>query len=159
MAAADGDGGGDVLHQRVFPAAHVAPIGLQQEGLGVAPGGQTDAIVEDAAIAAVGGVPHRVTALRLAELELQVPRIPVVNNVDVAVESDPARIRDALVRQAYNPVRWVETIQKMAAMGVTVVAECGPGKVLAGLTKRCADGVNGVALADLAAIEANINLE
>ena len=55
-------------------------------------------------------------AARLAELPIQAPRIPVVNNVDVAVESDPARIKDALVRQAYNPVRWVETIQKMAAM-------------------------------------------
>lgn len=98
-------------------------------------------------------------AVRLAELDLQAPQIPVVNNVDVAVENDPARIRDALVRQAYNPVRWVETIQKMAAMGITQVAECGPGKVLAGLTKRCAEGVNGVALADLAAIEANLNLE
>lgn len=98
-------------------------------------------------------------AARLAELSFNAPLIPVVNNVDVAVEADPARIKDALVRQAYNPVRWVETIQKMAGMGVTMVAECGPGKVLAGLTKRCADGVNGVALADLAAIEANLNLE
>ena len=98
-------------------------------------------------------------AARLAELDLLPPRIPVVNNVDVAVESDVVRIKDALVRQAYSPVRWVETIQKMAAMGVSTVAECGPGKVLAGLTKRCADGVNGIALADAAAIEANLGLE
>lgn len=98
-------------------------------------------------------------AVRLAELHLLAPQIPVINNVDVAIESDAAKIRDALVRQAYNPVRWVETVQKMAAMGVTLVAECGPGKVLAGLTKRCADGVNGVALADAAAIDANLNLE
>lgn len=98
-------------------------------------------------------------AVRLGELSFNVPRIPVVNNVDVVVENDPVRIKDALVRQAYNPVRWVETIQKMAAMGVIMVAECGPGKVLAGLTKRCAEGVNGVALADAAAIEANLNLE
>ncbi|MBS1188955.1 MAG: malonyl CoA-acyl carrier protein transacylase [Rhodocyclaceae bacterium] len=98
-------------------------------------------------------------AARLAELKFNVPQIPVVNNVDVAIENDPARIKDALVRQAYNPVRWVETIQKMAGMGVATVAECGPGKVLAGLTKRCAEGVSGVALADLGAIEANINLE
>jgi [acyl-carrier-protein] S-malonyltransferase len=98
-------------------------------------------------------------AARLAELNFLVPQIPVINNVDVAIESDTARIKDALVRQAYNPVRWVETVQKMAAMGVTLVAECGPGKVLAGLTKRCVDGVNGVALADAAAIEANLNLE
>ena len=98
-------------------------------------------------------------AARLAELTLNAPRIPVINNVDVAIESDPARIKDALIRQAYNPVRWVETIQKMAATGVTTVAECGPGKVLAGLAKRCADGVAGVALADVAAIEANLDLE
>jgi [acyl-carrier-protein] S-malonyltransferase len=56
-------------------------------------------------------------------------------------------------------VRWVETIQKIASSGATTIAECGPGKVLAGLSKRCADGVNGIALADLAALEANLNLE
>lgn len=98
-------------------------------------------------------------AARLNELTLLAPKIPVINNVDVAIENDPVRIKDALVRQAYNPVRWVETVQKMAAMGVSTVAECGPGKVLAGLTKRCADGVNGVALADLASLEANLGLE
>jgi [acyl-carrier-protein] S-malonyltransferase len=98
-------------------------------------------------------------AARLDELTLNVPRIQVINNVDVAIESDPSRIKDALIRQAYNPVRWVETIQKMAAIGVSTVAECGPGKVLAGLTKRCADGVTGIALADAAAIEANLGLE
>lgn len=98
-------------------------------------------------------------AARLAELDLQASQIAVINNVDVAIENDPAKIRDALVRQAYNPVRWVETIQKMAGMGVSTVAECGPGKVLAGLTKRCADGVNGVALADAASIQANLTLE
>lgn len=93
-------------------------------------------------------------AARLAELTFAVPKIPVINNVDVAVESDPARIKDALIRQAYSPVRWVETVQKMAALGATTVAECGPGKVLAGLSKRCAEGVSGLALADLAGIEA-----
>ena len=98
-------------------------------------------------------------AARLAELDFLTPVVPVINNVDVAIESAPERIRDALVRQAYNPVRWVETIQKMAALGVTTVAESGPGKVLAGLTKRCADGVAGVALADAASIEANLGLE
>lgn len=98
-------------------------------------------------------------AARLAELTFNAPQIPVINNVDVTIENDPACIKDALIRQAYNPVRWVETIQSMAAMGVTTVAECGPGKVLAGLTKRCADGVVGVALADAASIEANIGLE
>ena len=96
---------------------------------------------------------------RLAELEFAKPSLSVVNNVDVAIESDPLKIKDALVRQAYSPVRWVETIQKIASMGVGTVVECGPGKVLAGLTKRCADGLNGLALADVAAIEANLGLE
>jgi [acyl-carrier-protein] S-malonyltransferase len=98
-------------------------------------------------------------AARLAELTLSKPAIPVINNVDVAIENDPERIKDALIRQAYNPVRWVETVQAMAALGVTTVAECGPGKVLAGLTKRCAEGVVGIALADSAAIETNLGLE
>ena len=98
-------------------------------------------------------------AARLAEIDIRPPEIPVINNVDVGIESEPARIRDALVRQTYSPVRWVETIRKMADMGVGVVAECGPGKVLAGLAKRCADGVNGVALADLAALETHLSLE
>ena len=98
-------------------------------------------------------------AARLAELDFLAPVVPVINNVDVAIESEPERIKDALVRQAYNPVRWVETIRKMAAFGVSTVAECGPGKVLAGLTKRCADGVAGVALADSASLEASLGLE
>ena len=98
-------------------------------------------------------------AARLAEIELKAPAIPVINNVDVAIENEPKSIKDALIRQAYNPVRWVETIQFMASIGVDTVAECGPGKVLAGLTKRCADGITGVALADAAAIEANLGLE
>ncbi|MBI2278337.1 MAG: ACP S-malonyltransferase [Dechloromonas sp.] len=98
-------------------------------------------------------------AARLAELTMNAPQIPVINNVDVAIENDPSRIKDALIRQAYNPVRWVETIQSMAALGISTVTECGPGKVLAGLTKRCADGVTGIALADAASIEANLGLE
>ena len=98
-------------------------------------------------------------AARLAELDFKAPAIPVINNVDVAVEDDPSRIKDALVRQAYSPVRWVETVRKIAAMGVVDVAECGPGKVLAGLVKRCADGLDGIALCDADAIEANLNLE
>lgn len=99
-------------------------------------------------------------AERLRQTPFALPGIPVINNVDVSIESDPEKIKDALVRQAYSPVRWVETVQKMADMGVATVFECGPGKVLAGLTKRCAEGVAGVALADLAAIEAAlVNLE
>jgi [acyl-carrier-protein] S-malonyltransferase len=70
--------------------------------------------------------------------------------------SDPEQIKDALVRQAAAPVRWVETMQAMAAQGVTQVYECGPGKVLAGLVKRCADGLDGGALADAASIEVTI---
>lgn len=95
-------------------------------------------------------------AQRLAELNFAAPQIPLINNADVAIESDPARIKDALVRQAYSPVRWVETMRKMAAMEIGTVAECGPGKVLTGLTKRCADTLTGVALADLAAVDAAI---
>ena len=99
-------------------------------------------------------------ATRLGELSLQAPRLPVINNVDVAFETDPARIREALVRQAHSPVRWVETIRRMAAMGITTVAECGPGKVLAGLTRRCADGLASGALADLASLDGALaNLE
>ena len=93
---------------------------------------------------------------RLAELNFAAPKIQVVNNVDVAIESDPARIKDALIRQAFSPVRWVETIQKIAAMDIKTVAECGPGKVLAGLTKRCSEGLASLALADLVSIEAAI---
>jgi [acyl-carrier-protein] S-malonyltransferase len=93
----------------------------------------------------------------LAELNFSAPQIPVINNVDVALQSDSEKIKDALIRQAYSPVRWVETIQKMASLGATTIAECGPGKVLSGLSKRCSDGVTGLALADLAAIEAAIS--
>lgn len=92
--------------------------------------------------------------LRLESLTLNAPQIPVVNNVDVAVVSDPAQIKDALVRQAAAPVRWVETMQAMQRAGVTQVLECGPGKVLSGVAKRCADGIVGVAMADLAGLEA-----
>ncbi len=72
----------------------------------------------------------------LAALELAAPRIPVVNNVDVAVQQDADAIRDALYRQAFGPVRWVECVQALKARGATHIVECGPGKVLAGLAKR-----------------------
>lgn len=72
----------------------------------------------------------------LAGISIQSPAIPVINNVDVETESNPEAIRDALVRQLYQPVRWVESVQKMAGMGVTTLVECGPGKVLIGLNKR-----------------------
>lgn len=72
----------------------------------------------------------------LSGVDLQAPTVPLINNVDVAQPTDPAAIRDALVRQAWHPVRWVETIQAMKRDGVTHVVECGPGKVLTGLVKR-----------------------
>ncbi len=93
---------------------------------------------------------------RLAQLSLAVPRIPFLNNVDVQQVSDPAAIRDALVRQAASPVRWVETMQAMEAAGVSHVLECGPGKVLSGLVKRCAEGLTGIAMNDLAGIDAGL---
>lgn len=74
--------------------------------------------------------------LHLANVPMNAPQIPVLNNVDVAVETDPDRIRDALYRQAFGPVRWVECLRAIKALGVSVVVECGPGKVLAGMTKR-----------------------
>ena len=72
----------------------------------------------------------------LQDVAIQAPTIPVINNADVASPNEPDAIRDALVRQLYSPVRWVETIQKMAGDGVHRLIECGPGKVLAGLNKR-----------------------
>ncbi len=73
---------------------------------------------------------------RLREVAIQAPAIPVVNNIDVAVETDPDAIRDALYRQAFGPVRWVEVVQALRARGLLHIVECGPGKVLAGLVKR-----------------------
>lgn len=72
----------------------------------------------------------------LDSVAIAAPQLPVLHNADVAAYADPAQIRDALVRQLYSPVRWVESVRKMADQGVTVAAECGPGKVLAGLNKR-----------------------
>jgi len=89
----------------------------------------------------------------LSKLVFQNPRISVVNNVDVAIETSPDKIKQALVRQAASPVRWVETIKKMADAGVTHIVECGPGKVLAGMTKRIAPGVKSFAAADRASLE------
>lgn len=91
---------------------------------------------------------------KLVTVPLSAPRCAVVNNVDVKVESDPTRIKDALVRQAASPVRWVETIKAMVAMGATHIVECGPGKVLGGMTKRIAPEVPGLTLHDKASLEA-----
>jgi [acyl-carrier-protein] S-malonyltransferase len=81
----------------------------------------------------------------LAEINFAAPQIPVINNVDVALVTDPVAIKDALVRQAASPVRWVETIQAFGAQGITHVIECGPGKVLTGMTKR----INGELIGDV----------
>lgn len=80
------------------------------------------------------------------------PRIAVINNIDVAAELEPDRIRDALARQAAGPVRWAEIIRRMAAEGVSHVVECGPGRVLAGLTRRIAPAVESLAITDPASI-------
>jgi len=85
---------------------------------------------------------------RLEELELGTPQISLINNIDVAVEVDADRIRDALYRQAFGPVRWVECVQAIKARGVTHIVECGPGKVLAGMVKRIDGELTGAALLD-----------
>lgn len=80
----------------------------------------------------------------LANVTFSAPQIALINNVDVAIVTDPAAIKDALVRQAASPVRWVETVQHIAASGASRLVECGPGKVLSGLVKR----INGELQAD-----------
>lgn len=89
----------------------------------------------------------------LAGIELRAPRIPLVNNIDVAQESDPQRIRDALVRQAYGPVRWVEVVQALSSRGVGHFIEFGPGKVLSGLVKRIAPTARIDAVHDAASLQ------
>ncbi|MBC7512819.1 MAG: ACP S-malonyltransferase [Herminiimonas sp.] len=89
----------------------------------------------------------------LETIPFAVPNIPVINNVDVAIVSTPEAMRDALVRQAASPVRWVETVQAMAAQDVTHLIECGPGRVLAGLTKRIDANLVGEAIVEPASID------
>ena len=89
---------------------------------------------------------------RLATVPLRAPSLPVVNNIDAQVVSDPAAIRDALYRQASGPVRWVEVVQALKARGVSHVVECGPGKVLAGMVKRIDAELTGAALFDPASL-------
>jgi [acyl-carrier-protein] S-malonyltransferase len=81
------------------------------------------------------------------------PQISVINNVDVAIVNEPQAIKDALVRQAASPVRWVEIIRKMREMGVTRIVECGPGKVLAGMTRRIDAQMESFTLAERASLE------
>lgn len=89
---------------------------------------------------------------KLAATAILAPQIPVVNNIDVVAETDPDRIRDALYRQAFGPVRWVECVRAIQARGIDTLIECGPGKVLAGLCKRIDAGLTGAALYDPATL-------
>ncbi|EKO3921036.1 ACP S-malonyltransferase [bacterium 19MO03SA05] len=93
-------------------------------------------------------------AIALAGLQFNSPSIPVINNVDVLAETDPAKIKDALVRQLYNPVRWTEAVQSMSDQGIEKLIEVGPGKVLTGLTKRVVKTLDAVAVNDSASFEA-----
>ncbi|WGY47455.1 ACP S-malonyltransferase [Vibrio sp. ABG19] len=93
-------------------------------------------------------------AVALEALEFNAPQIPVINNVDVAAETDPAKIKDALVRQLHSPVRWTEGVQKMSEQGIETLIEVGPGKVLTGLTKRIVKTLNAQAVNDIASLDA-----
>ena len=94
-----------------------------------------------------------VLARSLASCEIRAPRIPVVNNVDVALVNSPEEIRDALLRQLYSPVRWIETVQALEAReGAGRIIECGPGKVLHGLVRRIVTGATAVTLSSGQAI-------
>jgi [acyl-carrier-protein] S-malonyltransferase len=95
---------------------------------------------------------------KLADIDLHAPQIPLLNNVDVATASDPARIKDALYRQAFGPVRWVESVQAMHAGGVQTLVECGPGKVLSGMTKRINAEITVSAVFDLASLHETKNI-
>ena len=95
----------------------------------------------------------QVLADALAKVDVQAPTIPLVNNVDVACPTQPDQVRDALVRQAWHPVRWVETIQYMKSAGITHVVECGPGKVLSGLVKRIDRDLQVLSISDPASLE------
>ena len=90
---------------------------------------------------------------RLESIEFEVPQMALINNIDVAVEVEADRIRDALYRQAFGPVRWVECVQAIKAHGLTTLVECGPGKVLAGMVKRIDPELTGLALFDPASLQ------
>lgn len=93
-------------------------------------------------------------AVALQDITFSTPQVAVVNNVDVRTETDPEAIRSALVRQLYSPVRWTESVEFMAAQGVTSLLEVGPGKVLTGLTKRIVDTLTAAAVNDAASLSA-----
>lgn len=92
-------------------------------------------------------------AIALDKLEVKAPVIPVINNADVATVTDPAAIKDALVRQLYSPVRWTETVERMASEEIIFEIEMGPGKVLSGLVKRIDKRVDGSAINDVAGLQ------
>jgi [acyl-carrier-protein] S-malonyltransferase len=92
-------------------------------------------------------------AIALDKLEIKAPVIPVINNADVATVTDPAAIKDALVRQLYSPVRWTETVERMASEEITFEIEMGSGKVLSGLVKRIDKRVDGSAINDVAGLQ------
>lgn len=93
----------------------------------------------------------------LNQLVCQAPNIPVINNVDVSSDGDVSTIKNALVRQLSNPVRWVETVQSLVKQGAELIIECGPGKVLAGLNKRIDPSIPTLAVNDLASLEIALN--
>jgi [acyl-carrier-protein] S-malonyltransferase len=96
--------------------------------------------------------------VRLASVNLRTPRIPLVNNIDVATASEPDAIRDALYRQAYGPVRWVEVTQALRARGLSHIFECGPGKVLSGLVKRVDPDIVSTTVLDPASLAAALEM-
>ena len=98
-------------------------------------------------------------AVALESITFNAPAVPVINNVDVKAETDAAAIRHALVRQLYSPVRWTESVEAMAAQGVTQLLEMGPGKVLTGLTKRIVDSLTAAAVNDTASLTAAVGKE
>lgn len=98
-------------------------------------------------------------ALTLENITFNAPAVPVINNVDVKAETDVDAIRHALIRQLYSPVRWTESVEAMAAQGVTQLIEMGPGKVLTGLTKRIVDGLSAAAVNDTASLTAALAQE
>jgi len=95
---------------------------------------------------------------KLTGVAIAVPKIPVVNNIDVAVQTDPAAIRDALYRQAFGPVRWVELTQALRARGLVHILECGPGKVLSGLVKRVDAEIQSTTVLDPASLKAALEM-
>ena len=90
---------------------------------------------------------------RIAAISVAAPKVPVIQNIDVASFNDPAAIKDALVRQLYGPVRWIETIKALADAGMKHVIECGPGRVLAGLNKRIDDRIQAASIHDQASLD------